>query len=85
MVVAKAVVILPAAAKSLRRHRSEAGRILEKIEVYALDPASQANNVKKLVGSTALRLRVGDFRVVFEETETEIIVTRIGPRGSVYD
>ncbi len=85
MMVAKAVVILPAAAKSLRRHRSEAGRILEKIEVYALDPASQANNVKKLVGSTALRLRVGDFRVVFEETETEIIVTRIGPRGSVYD
>jgi len=85
MVVAKAVVILPAAAKSLRRHRSEAGRILEKIEVYALDPASQANSVKKLVGSTALRLRVGDFRVVFEETETEIIVTRIGPRGSVYD
>lgn len=42
-------------------------------------------NVKKLVGSAALRLRVGDFGVVFEETETEIIVTRIGPRGSVYD
>lgn len=83
--VVEAVVILPAAAKSLRRHRNEAGRILDKIEAYALDPATQANNVKKLVGSAALRLRVGDFGVVFEETETEIIVTRIGPRGSVYD
>ncbi len=83
--VTKVVVILPAAAKALRRHRSEAGRILDKIEAYALDPTSQANNVRRLVGSTALRLRVGDFRVVFEETETEIIVTRIGPRSSVYD
>jgi mRNA interferase RelE/StbE len=38
-----------------------------------------------LRGSSLKRLRVGDFRVLFEETETEIIVTRIGPRGSVYD
>jgi len=41
--------------------------------------------VKALTGSTAKRLRIGDFRAIFEETETEIIVTRIGPRGSVYD
>jgi hypothetical protein len=26
----------------------------------------------------------GGFRVLFEETETEIIVKKIGPRGSVY-
>jgi mRNA interferase RelE/StbE len=41
--------------------------------------------VKALQGSTALRLRVGDYRVVFEETDQEIIVTKIGPHGSVYD
>jgi mRNA interferase RelE/StbE len=81
----KSVVLLPAAAKALRKHRAEAERILAKIEAYAADPASQANNVKMLAGMTARRLRVGDFRVVFEETETEIVVTRIGPRGSVYD
>jgi mRNA interferase RelE/StbE len=81
----KRLVILPAAAKALRRHRAEAERILAKIEAYAADPASQANNVKALKGSTALRLRVGDFRVVFEESDAEIIVTRIGPRGSIYD
>jgi mRNA interferase RelE/StbE len=81
----KRLVILPAAAKALRRHRAEAERILAKIEAYAADPASQANNVKALKGSTALRLRVGDFRVVFEESDAEIIVTGIGPRGSIHD
>jgi mRNA-degrading endonuclease RelE of RelBE toxin-antitoxin system len=29
------------------------------------------------------RLRVGDFRILFEESETEIIVSDIGPRGSI--
>lgn len=81
----KKVVILPAAAKALRRHRTDAARILEKIEAYAADPAAQANNVKRLQDSSAPRLRVGDYRVVFEESETEIVVTKIGPRGSVYD
>ena len=36
-------------------------------------------------GSSALRLRVGDYRVIFSETDTEIIVTGLGPRGSIYD
>jgi len=81
----KTVTLLPAAAKALRKHRAEAERILGKIEAYAVDPASQVNNVKALSGSVARRLRVGDFRVIFEEADTEIIVTRIGPRGSVYD
>jgi mRNA interferase RelE/StbE len=35
-----------------------------------------------LVGSTANRLRVGDFRAIFEESDTEIFVTKIAPRGS---
>lgn len=81
----KAVIVLPAAAKFLRRNRAESARIISKIEGYAADPAPFANNVKRLAGSTALRLRIGDFRVIFEETETEIVVTKIGPRGSVYD
>ncbi len=81
----KAVLLLPAAAKALRKHRAEAERIIAKIEAYAADPASQGANIKALSGSKAKRLRVGDFRVVFEETETEMVVTKIGPRGSVYD
>jgi mRNA interferase RelE/StbE len=69
----------------LRRHRADAARLLGKVEAYAADPTAQANNVKALSGSHAFRLRVGDYRIVFEETETEIVVTKIGPRGSIYD
>jgi mRNA interferase RelE/StbE len=81
----KRVILLPAAAKDLRRHRADAERLVAKIEAYAKTPETQVNNIKSLKGSTARRLRVGDFRIVFEETVEEIIVTRIAPRGSVYD
>ncbi|RUX02020.1 MAG: type II toxin-antitoxin system RelE/ParE family toxin [Mesorhizobium sp.] len=81
----KRVILLPLAAKALRKHRVDAERILSKIETYATDASTLANSVKALQGSSALRLRVGDYRVIFEETDQEIIVTKIGPRGSVYD
>jgi mRNA interferase RelE/StbE len=41
-------------------------------------------DVKTLVGRSGKRLRVGDYRILFEETDIEIHVTRIGPRGSIY-
>jgi mRNA interferase RelE/StbE len=73
------------ALKSLRRLPSnDAQRIRDKIEQYAKDPASQANNIKKLRGRDGLRLRVGDWRVIFDEEEDGIRVLVIGPRGSVY-
>jgi mRNA interferase RelE/StbE len=81
----KRVILLPSALKLLRRYRSDAPRILAKVEAYAEDAASQANNVKTMKGGQGLRLRVGEFRVIFEETSDEIIVTKIGPRGGIYD
>ncbi|MHB8885182.1 MAG: type II toxin-antitoxin system RelE family toxin [Methylovirgula sp.] len=70
------------AARDLRKYRSVAARITEKLSRYA---QTGAGEVKQLVGSSAKRLRDGDFRAIFEETETEIIVTKIGPRGDIYD
>ncbi len=81
----KRVVYLAAALKSLRKHRADAMRLDEKIRLYATEPPTLANNIKQLVGSEEKRLRVGDYRIIFAETEDEIIVSRIGPRGSVYD
>lgn len=46
---------------------------------------SQANNVKVLAGSRRMRLRVGDFRVIFEEDADVIVVLDIGPRGGIYE
>lgn len=72
------------AATALRKHRNRAEQIMAKISAYAADPASGANNVQALKGEPAFRLRVGQFRVIFEETETEIVVLDIGPRGGIY-
>jgi mRNA interferase RelE/StbE len=67
----------------LRKYQSVAARIVAKIEAYAADPA--ATRVKAMKGSSAARLRVGDFRVIFEETKDEVIVLDIGPRSGVYE
>ncbi len=50
---------------------------------YAMDGKAHANAVTRLVGSKAKRLRVGEFRVIFEEDEATITVTKIGQRGGV--
>ena len=73
------------AARALRTHANRAKLIRSKITQYANNPASQANNVKRLTGVDALRLRVGDFRVIFSETAEKITVIDIGPRGDIYD
>jgi mRNA interferase RelE/StbE len=66
----------------LRKQRSHAKRLIAKIERYA---ASGAGDVKKLVGEPTLRLRIGDFRVLFVEDADAVIVLRIKPRGEAYE
>lgn len=44
--------------------------------------------VKRLVGQDGLlRIRVGDWRILYEVREQEVVVlvVRIGPRGEVYE
>jgi mRNA interferase RelE/StbE len=80
----KRVILLDPAVAAMRKHRNVAARIAGKLKAYAENPASVANQVTELRGLPLKRLRVGDFRVLFEETDTEIIVSDIGPRGSIY-
>jgi mRNA interferase RelE/StbE len=63
---------------------NERRRILLKIEQYAEDPRSQANNVVKLQDRPGCRLRVGDWRVIFDEFDNILEVEKIGSRGSIY-
>jgi mRNA interferase RelE/StbE len=81
----KSVTYKRDAAKALRKHANMAARIRAAIETYASDQGAHANNVSQLVGSDAKRMRIGDFRAIFDETETEIFVTKIAPRSSAYD
>ncbi|MBD0416681.1 type II toxin-antitoxin system RelE/ParE family toxin [Tianweitania sp. Rool2] len=68
-----------------RMPTNTASLIRNKIEQYALDPVSQANNVKRLKGYEGyMRLRVGDWRVIFREDGTVVAIISVGPRGSIY-
>ncbi|MEM8850996.1 MAG: type II toxin-antitoxin system RelE/ParE family toxin [Pseudomonadota bacterium] len=64
--------------------RPTAKRIRAKVAAYAADPASMANNVKVMKGMPLKRLRVGNWRVLFED-DVVIEVVEIGARGSGYD
>lgn len=64
---------------------NEARRIVAKVEQFASDPASLGNNVKALVGSSYVRLRVGDWRVIMDDQGLVLDVLKIGPRGDVYE
>ena len=63
---------------------NEARRVVEKVAGYAADPASQPANVRALKGRLGFRLRVGDWRVIFEREADGIFVLAVGARGSVY-
>lgn len=62
-----------------------ADKIRRKMEQYAADPASLANLVKRLTGSDYLRLRIGEWRVIFREDGLVVAVVKIASRGSAYD
>jgi mRNA interferase RelE/StbE len=82
----KEVTYSKQAIKTLSRiPANESARIRSKVRQYADNPASQMNNVRKLQGRDAYRLRVGDWRIIFGEDEVVIDVIRIGARGSVYE
>jgi mRNA interferase RelE/StbE len=64
--------------------RNWARRVRDKIEAFAQDPASLANNVKALRGEVdLLRLRVGDWRVIMRDGVV-LDILEVKPRGSAY-
>ncbi len=74
------------ALKMLRRMpRPEAERIMGKIDQFAADPKSLANNIRRLKGSAFIRLRVGDWRVIMDDQGRILAVLKIGARGGVYE
>jgi mRNA interferase RelE/StbE len=60
--------------------------VLGKIESLARDPFGAAN-VKALVGQPGFRLRVGNWRVIYDVDSGRVVVRvlRVAPRGGAYE
>jgi mRNA interferase RelE/StbE len=81
----KRVIFHVAAVRKLARiPRNEADRIRRKIYQYAAEPAALKGNVRKLQGRAGFRLRVGDWRVIFDENGDVLDILEIDSRGSIY-
>lgn len=67
--------------------RNVAQLIIAKINQYARDPSSLANNVKKLKGDFEglIRLRVGDWRIIMDDQGNVLMILGITPRGGAYE
>ncbi len=66
--------------------RNVAVLIREKMELIAHDPFASHPNTTKLQGRTGYRLRVGDWRVIYEIDKDSILIIlmKIAPRNEVY-
>jgi mRNA interferase RelE/StbE len=61
-------------------------RIVTKIREVAANPYAPNNNLTKLQGRDAYRLRVGGWRVIYELQDDRLVmlVLEVGPRGGIY-
>ena len=59
--------------------------VRERIDACARNPDAMGSNVIRLQGREEFRLRVQDWRVVFQIIGDEMVIEDIAPRGSVYE
>ncbi|MFZ2510994.1 MAG: type II toxin-antitoxin system RelE/ParE family toxin [Gordonia sp. (in: high G+C Gram-positive bacteria)] len=77
------------AAKSLSRigrsDRKLFNQLRDAIDALADNP--RPHGFKPLTGREGYRIRVREYRVIYEVNEESVLVTvvRVGPRGAVYD
>jgi mRNA interferase RelE/StbE len=64
--------------------RNLAQTIEKKIALLADDPYASNNNATKLQGREGYRLRIGDWRVLYDLHNGRILILDIKPRGGAY-
>lgn len=84
--MAYSISYVPSAAKALRKlDRPAARRMLDAIEELAIDPRPPGC-IQLKGGSGEYRVRIGDYRIIYEVQDSELIVLvlRLGHRREVY-
>lgn len=77
------VVLSPKAAKYLKRlNEPQKGRIIRALEQLEKEPPE--GDIRSLIGRDGYRLRVGDYRILFDIVDSEIAIHEIGMRGQIY-
>ncbi|MBU1691938.1 MAG: type II toxin-antitoxin system RelE/ParE family toxin [Gammaproteobacteria bacterium] len=66
--------------------RPERFRLAEKIELLGANPDNAELDIKKLEGEPYYRMRVGNWRVIFDRQDTVRVISieKIKPRGDAY-
>ena len=84
--MALTVEYTPRAAKELLRLPTpDRERIAQRVADYAEEPGGRGHDVVALSARRpGLRLRVGDWRVLFDRTETGIRIERVAHRREAY-
>ncbi len=79
----KPIAFTPAAARQWAKLSGDIRlRLDARLTEFAM---SGKGDVRRLKGRAGSRLRVGDWRVIFDETRDSIIVVAVGHRREVYD
>ena len=63
---------------------ARARSIIAAINAYAAHPKSAQHDVRKLQGRAGYRLRIGDWRVIFDQDGTIMDIVTVHPRGGIY-
>ncbi|WP_040621306.1 type II toxin-antitoxin system RelE family toxin [Rhodovulum sp. PH10] len=79
----RSIVFTPAATRQWTKlSPAVRARIGARLEAFA---ATGHGDVKVLKGRAGARLRVGDWRVIFDQNDETIVVAAVGHRREIYD
>ncbi len=78
----KTIVLQSLAAKTLDKMNQTARmQILDAIHTYAM---TGRGDTKAMAGSPTVRMRTGDFRIIFDEDPEKITILALGHRREIY-
>ncbi len=78
----KMIVLSPSAAKAIDRIAEPfRSTLVEALAAYAL---GKSGDTKAMTGTPTVRMRVGDYRIIFDETAVRLHILAIGHRREIY-